>query len=725
MLVWEENIFRLLCAVLASQNAETSCVDAQAFRDPATVDALINFAEEERVCPALHEAVTAISDKLVTNALRHTLAQRWEKNLRRNVMIRGILLELAETGALAGIEFVALKGAAWLSEDETNVAAWRSLLDIDVLVAPQRFNEIPNLLLRLGYKRASDSKRFRNNFHHAPYWKPSTAVTIEVHRHLGWQYNLLSPEIVFANAKRVVPGLLQPAPWCRAFHAIAHWQIQDHGFSRGSTPVKEVLEISRFLTRPDVDWSAVMAHARAVGASEACEAATALAATLLSAPVPPEIAIGQTARKHVRHSLARRSSAISMWLATQKWRAGTLWRCEKIAYRYFLRGAKPTTISFAVWIGRIARMPLLAARAVAIGARFAKLWLRQRRSDGFSGSKVQLSDKHAPTFVERSVMADILGSEAARGDGHGRHNFYQIYGLVISSEFAIPELELRRLKSALAVDVEIVLGRIPEALTAAAKDRPLYAENGHALLTIPKIARYRVSGGREVLVEPEADLSLVRLFLLGSVMGLVCQQRGLLALHASAVAVGHEAVAFVGYQGQGKSTLAAHCLAHGSVRLVTDDILVVTFDAGGRPWAHPGMPAVKLWRDALQSLGHNADGLRPDWIRADKFLLPIADQLIASPVRLNRVYVLDDDARPGDGQIDALSGAAAAAALVANTYRGEYLDATATRPEHFSFCARLAEWVPVRRLSRRRNLPRIGSTAAMVLADFTATLEVE
>jgi hypothetical protein len=240
------------------------------------------------------------------------------------------------------------------------------------------------------------------------------------------------------------------------------------------------------------------------------------------------------------------------------------------------------------------------------------------------------------------------------------------------------------------------------------------------LLTMPQIARYCVRDGRDVLVEPEpaADPSLVRLFILGSVMGVICHQRGMLALHASAIARGDEAVAFVGQQGQGKSTLAAHCLAHPSVRLVADDILVISFDADGQPWAHPGMPAVKLWRDSLQALGRSVDGLTADWLRAEKFLLPVAEHLAAAPVRLSRVYVLADDPDAGDGSIHALPGAAAVAALVANSYRLEYLEGSEQRLAHFAASSRLAERVAVHRLARCRNLPRVGSTAGLVMVDL-------
>jgi hypothetical protein len=303
--------------------------------------------------------------------------------------------------------------------------------------------------------------------------------------------------------------------------------------------------------------------------------------------------------------------------------------------------------------------------------------------------------------------------------------FYDVHGLVLGSEFPLPELELRRRPAASAPDIRVSMGLLPAAPRRATDLPYVDAENGQALLRIPGAGRYLVSDGRELVVEPEADadFSYVRLFILGSALGLLCHQRGLFPLHASAVELAGEAVAFMGEPGQGKSTLAAHCLACAPARLVADDTLVVSFDRAGRPWAQPGLPNVKLWRDALGALGRGTDGLRPDRLRVDKFHLPIADRLVGSAVPLTRVYVLGHDADAGEGRIEPMAGASAAAALIAHTYRVEYLDAAERRRGHFVASARLAGRVSVRRLTRRRDLAAVQATAAAILADLQPALQ--
>ncbi len=318
------------------------------------------------------------------------LATRHEANRRRNAALLQVLRELGEAGASAGLRFVALKGAAWLVEDPVGCAAWRQMIDLDVLVDPEHFDAVPRLLEGMGYAPASKSKRFEGNFHLAPYRHPSIPALLEVHRHVGWRHQLLPSGLLLTGARSMAGGLLLPAPWARAFHAIIHWQIQDYGGTRGTLPLKELVEVARFLARADVDWATLSAHAARVGAVEACEAAIAAAAALLNAPVPREIVPGPAARRWVARSIARRASPLSTWVATQLWRAGTLWWCEKVAYRCALRGIRPSIIVLAVWGARVVRLPLLAVRATGIAARAVAHVGRQRwTGGGTSGRSAQ------------------------------------------------------------------------------------------------------------------------------------------------------------------------------------------------------------------------------------------------------------------------------------------------------------------------------------------------
>jgi hypothetical protein len=305
------------------------------------------------------------------------------------------------------------------------------------------------------------------------------------------------------------------------------------------------------------------------------------------------------------------------------------------------------------------------------------------------------------------------------------HMLYELHGIVLKSEIAFPELELRRCAFDAQPDVTVAVCKFePHSAVAGMPDFQVEAD--FARIALPGIGRYRVYRGCDVLVDPDAqaDPALIRLFILGLIMGVVFHQRGVLPLHASAVELGGEALAFVGSQGQGKSTLAAHCLALGATRLIADDILVISFDKEGSPWAHPGMPSLKLWRDALQMIGQPTDTLRPDWHRADKFHLPMAGRLSEGPVPVKRIYLLSEDPDASVGRIEPIAGAAAAVTLISHTYQVDLLDAKTQRKRHFITATQLASRIAVRRLTRRLDPGQVLETAKAVIEDGGTTMEV-
>ena len=97
-----------------------------------------------------------------------------------------------------------------------------------------------------------------------------------------------------------------------------------------------------------------------------------------------------------------------------------------------------------------------------------------------------------------------------------------------------------------------------------------------------QVARYLVSGGCEIIIEPHptATEKDVRLFLLGSAMGALLLQRGIWPLHGSAIAGRSGAALFVGVSGSGKSTLVGAFHQRG-FQVLADDVCAIT--AGSPP----------------------------------------------------------------------------------------------------------------------------------------------
>lgn len=285
---------------------------------------------------------------------------------------------------------------------------------------------------------------------------------------------------------------------------------------------------------------------------------------------------------------------------------------------------------------------------------------------------------------------------------------YAAFGLTIRSELALPELETRAGDT--DADVEIKLG----SLGGSGWDRIVAIENDAFRLRVAGIGRFQVLGGHNVTVDPDpaATEAELRAYLLGTVFGALFQQRGLLALHASAVAVGTgedpggEAIAFVGESGAGKSTMAMALNARGH-RLLCDDVCVILDQEEDGPIIWPGVRRLKLWTQSIEAGGGSTLGLEPVLQRDDKFHVPSTHVAPYRPYRLKGVYLLGagDD---GDGvTIERLRGAAAVQTLVSHTFRGRMVPFMAAAERHFRACLHLLERCPVYGLKRPWGFDRI------------------
>lgn len=134
-------------------------------------------------------------------------------------------------------------------------------------------------------------------------------------------------------------------------------------------------------------------------------------------------------------------------------------------------------------------------------------------------------------------------------------------------------------------------------------DHDLWARFGDTgseyVVEFPALAEFRISHDATRVrgrLQPEVPAFTGRHLLLNQILPLVLSRRGRLVLHAGAVSIRGEVVAFIGPTGSGKSTLVAAC-ANAGAAVVADDSLVVSLR--GDQWiAWPSYPAVRLWPTA-------------------------------------------------------------------------------------------------------------------------------
>jgi hypothetical protein len=363
--------FRLLCDAL-SQNACVNPALVLAFADPTLRQSLVRLAIHERLAPALQERLPPQLLQSMSRQQRIVLATEYEANRRHNRAIREAVVRIGVAAQDLGFKIAVLKGVAWLFRANEGLVAWRTMVDGDLLVDSEHIAKMPRLLAELGFTEILDRpgrfgpRKFRAHFHLPPYVEQKTGVVLEVHRHIGFRAELLPNRLIFESAVANQPGIVSPTPWVAAFHSIVHWQVQNGGYRRFSSPAREILESSQHISRGDVDWGRLEYHARCSGVAAECRATLALTQELLGTPVPSPFHLSRNDWRYVAQCLTVRASPIRSRIFRDVGRAYALWDCDRAKYRLALLGASSATKEIAVWILRILLAPVFVFKGFAL-----------------------------------------------------------------------------------------------------------------------------------------------------------------------------------------------------------------------------------------------------------------------------------------------------------------------------------------------------------------------
>ncbi|WP_413774704.1 serine kinase [Mesorhizobium sp. AR10] len=314
-------------------------------------------------------------------------------------------------------------------------------------------------------------------------------------------------------------------------------------------------------------------------------------------------------------------------------------------------------------------------------------------------------------------LASNLRHDQLEGRTVRQPRFYKAYGLTISSEVALPELEPAE---PAAADIAITVGPIdlPEPLLDAGT--AFRFEPDWQYLAWPAVGAFLISDACRIEVDPAPGIDdpLIAFPLLGPVMALLLHQRGLLILHASAIAVGGKSAIFMGDKGAGKSTTAGAMIRAGH-GLLTDDVVALDLADPDRPMIVPGFPQLKLAADAAAAIPLRQAEVRPQVHPAiDKTQHRLHAGFSRDKVPATRIYVLE---RGEKAAISPLPGVSALPAIIKFSYVTRFGrpalvgDFAAT---HLRQCARLADHVGVCRLEVPTGLERIGEAVDLIEKDL-------
>jgi hypothetical protein len=249
------------------------------------------------------------------------------------------------------------------------------------------------------------------------------------------------------------------------------------------------------------------------------------------------------------------------------------------------------------------------------------------------------------------------------------------------------------------------------------------ASRDEFLLHIEGVASYYIRRGAEIIVSPSPgvdDLD-VRGYLLGNIFAILCHQRRLLPLHASAIRMGRGAVAFLGDSGAGKSTLAAFLVARG-FSLVADDVCLLNPDAAGAGRVLPVAPWLKLWRSSLEALGRGEQGLSRTFTDEDKYRVPAS--LLATveeePMPLSGLVFLRRGEENSKIVLTSLTPAQSVVEAMRYTYQQYLLGWLGLQEEHFARTSRAISGARVFSCHRPWGFGELDAVAEQLEAQFGA-----
>jgi hypothetical protein len=282
---------------------------------------------------------------------------------------------------------------------------------------------------------------------------------------------------------------------------------------------------------------------------------------------------------------------------------------------------------------------------------------------------------------------------------------YLLFGLRIVSDWAIDEwaeCELPALTSRSKAFCDVSI-RWAEATFA-----PEIHDYGH---DVPRVGTFFIRRGEEIIVRPEtgSDRRQINAYLTASAWGALCYQRGVHLLHVSSVRCASGAFAFAGPSGAGKSSIAASLVTRGYAMLGDDTARLEASDI--RILLHPGAPTVKLWRETLDAMGFQSDGLNQVMPKIDKYQLPVPRSSHVHPIPLVAVYILEWGLL---GLCRQLGADAVRRFLATATYRPEFLDPLGRQGEFVQNTIQIAGRVPIYVLTRPRDFSAMDDVVTLL-----------
>jgi hypothetical protein len=220
------------------------------------------------------------------------------------------------------------------------------------------------------------------------------------------------------------------------------------------------------------------------------------------------------------------------------------------------------------------------------------------------------------------------------------------------------------------------------------------------------------------LLDP-AYAYMVEILLVGEILSLWLELRGIPMIHASATVIDDQAIAFLSSTKGGKTGLAA-AFAQAGHQILTDDILPIE-DRPDHFMGLPGYPAMRMWPDQAGHFMGNYENLDVVHPELTKRRVPVGPKGIGTfcsekkPLKV--IYLPHRHGPDCDITIEPLSQKNAFFALIQYSFAAGLVERLGLQPQRMQFFSRLVQKVPVRRLSYPDGYQHLPTVVNTVLED--------
>lgn len=220
------------------------------------------LTDGERIAPAFWVAIRnlGLADKLPCE-VRETLWKVHLLNSLRNERFREQALSAIRILNSIGVTPLLLKGAVSLFDDTFGDSGARMMVDLDILVPPDRADDAWQTLQDAHYAPISIEFDYSEHHHLRPLHRIGDPGTVEVHRYPvpTRHSNTLPTDRVWRHCtflSRSGAEFAVPAPTVRALHNILHSAVADRSYSRGELSLRSAYELALIHSNfgQAIDW---------------------------------------------------------------------------------------------------------------------------------------------------------------------------------------------------------------------------------------------------------------------------------------------------------------------------------------------------------------------------------------------------------------------------------------------------------------------------------------